>query len=330
MIPFEFVTAKSFESAAAFLAGKKPGDVLIKAGGIDVVDRLKEGLDRPNTILNIRSIRDGAKDLIRETNDGLVIHGLTTLTEINSSEVVRTKYPALAAGTKKPATPQVRNVATIAGCICQKPRCWYYRSADFPCLKKGGDKCFSVEGDNRFHAIMGAGACHIVSASSAGPALLAYDAKLRIGKHEGGKFVERTVTMSEFYRVPPNPQDDENTLEYGEIILDITIPKAAAGKRACYLEIKEKQSFDWALAACAVNLNDAANPRVVMGAVAPIPWRLPKVEKQLAGQKITDQLIGEVRKAAVADAKPMSKNGYKVTLAAAVLEHALRAAEQGA
>lgn len=336
MMPFQFVSASSFEAATLFLADKKPGEVLVKSGGVDVIDRLKEGIDQPATILNLRPVRDGLKEPIRETPDGLVIHALTTLTEINSSELVREKYPALAAGTKKPATPQVRNQASIAGCLCQKPRCWYYRSLDFKCLKKGGDTCYAVGGDNRYHAILGAGACHIVAPSSAAPALLAYGAKLRIGRSNGGKFVERIIGLDEFYRVPANPQDDEWLLEFGELVLDITVPRAAAGPRAAYIELKEKQSFDWAMASCAVNLNDPANPRIVMGAVAPIPWRLPKIERLVAealggkAGKLNDETLAQLRQTALADAKPMTRNGYKVTLAAAVLEHALRQAGEGA
>lgn len=330
MIPFEFVTARSFEAAAQLLAESRRGDVLLKAGGIDVVDRLKEGLDRPKVILNIRGLRPARADAVRKGDNGLTIHALATLTEINENEAVRADYPAVAAGTRKPATPQVRNVASLAGNLCQKPRCWYYRSLDFRCLKKGGDRCYAVNGDNRYHAVLGAGACHIVAPSSAAPSLMACGAMLRIGRYVDGKLAERTLPIADFYRVPSNPQDDEFQLGHDELILDVTLPQSAAGRHSAYVELKEKQSFDWAMASCAVNLNDRAAPRIVLGAVAPIPWRLPKVEQLVAGQKLTDTLIAEARRAAIVDARPMTNNGYKVTLAGAVLEHALRAADEGA
>lgn len=327
MKEFEYVTSDSFSSAAKFLADDSTaGATLVKAGGVDVVDRLKEGLDSPKRLLNLRSLR-GKSDPIRE-DDGageIAIDALASLAEAASHEAVQQKLPALAEAAGHAATPQIRNVATVGGNLCQKPRCWYYRSADFKCLKNGGSTCYSIEGDNRYHAIVGAGVCHIVHPSNIAPALLAYGGRLRIVRHSAGKLTERVVELDDFFRVPPNPQDDENVLVSGELIREIIVP-AKTPARSGYVELREKQSFDWPLVSCAVDLSNAEKPRVVLGAVAPIPWRLKPVERLLTGAEIDEPLIEKAGAAAMRDLTPMSGNAYKVKLVGVAVERAIRQA----
>ncbi len=327
MNAFEYVTADSFEAATRFLAEQPAGEPLVKAGGIDVLDRLKERLTEAKTVLNLLRVRRPGGGIERREADGLIaIHALSTVAEIAAHEEIRKRLPALAAAAAHAATPQIRNVATVGGNLCQKPRCWYYRSQDYHCLKKGGATCYAVHGDNRYHAIFGAGACHIVHASNLAVPLLAYGGQVRLVRSENGQATHRSVPLDDFYRVPANPQHDEHALEPGELIEAVLVPLAAAGPNSAYVEVREKQSFDWPLVSCAANLNDAAAPRIVLGAVAPIPWRLKEVEKQIAGKTLTDELIGKARSTAVRGAEPMRQNSYKVALVGALVEDALRTA----
>ncbi len=339
MKPFEYVTAESFPAAAEFLAGGQRGDTLIKAGGVDVLDRLKEGLETPQQVLNLRDARGSGPGFepIKAQGVDIVIGATTTLTQIADHTAIRERYPALARAAAVAATPQIRNVATVGGNLCQKPRCWYYRSSDFHCLKKGGATCYAVDGDNRYHAIFGAGACHIVHPSNAAVGLLAYRARLRLVKYKAGKLEQRNVSLDDFFRVPVDPQKDENVLEPGELIFEIHLsgeanapPGKNGGSGSAYVEIREKQSFDWPMVSCAVNLNDRAKPRVVLGAVAPIPWRLKHVEDLLAKRELTNKRIAEAKAAAADGAEPMPHNGYKAQLVGVVVERALRQASQRA
>ncbi|MFQ5807384.1 MAG: FAD binding domain-containing protein [Phycisphaerae bacterium] len=333
MNAFEYVTAESFAAATTFLADRPAGDTLVKAGGIDVLDRLKERLETPKRLLNLRDAMGPGNRIAEIGQHGIdiVLSATTTLAAIANHTAIRQRYPALAQAAEHAATPQIRNVATLGGNLCQKPRCWYYRSRDYDCLKKGGATCYAVHGDNRYHAIFGAGACHIVHPSSLAVPLLAYDAWLRLLKHEAGKLHQRKVSLDDFFRVPANPQQDENVLEPGELIFEVFLPfQKNLRPRSAYVELREKQSFDWPMVSCAVNLNDGAKPRVVLGAVAPIPWRLKRVEALLADQKLTDALGDKAKAVATRDANPMSLNRYKVQLAGVALERALRQADQEA
>lgn len=327
MKAFEYITPESYDAATAFLAKNKDGGTLVKSGGIDLLDRLKERIDTPARVVNLRRLYEPKGSIERREKDkSLAIHALTTLADVAANSDVRKLFPALADACGHAATPQVRNVATIGGNLCQKPRCWYLRSLDFHCLKKGGDTCYAVEGDNRFHAIFGAGACHIVHPSNAAVPLLAYGASVRVIQSEGGRTTERIVPLDEFFRVPANPQDNENILEPGEIVREVLIPLAAGGAKSGYVELREKQSFDWPLVTCAVNLNDAKNPRVVLGAVAPIPWRLRNVESLLSGGDVNAALVKKAASVSTEGAKPMTQNGYKMQQVPEVVSQALRQA----
>jgi xanthine dehydrogenase YagS FAD-binding subunit len=331
MKSFEYVTAQSFAAAAGFLQDRPDGDTLVKAGGIDLLDRLKERLDTPKRLLNIRRASGPAGGIAKTGEHGtdITISATTTLTEIASHSEIRQRYPALAQAAEHTATPQIRNVATLGGNLCQKPRCWYYRSQDYRCLKKGGATCFAVNGDNRHHAIFGAGACHIVHPSNLAVPLLAYGATLRLLKHQAGKPHQRNVLLDDFFHVPPDPQQDENQLGSGELIFEVSLPLQKSDRpRSAYVELREKQSFDWPMVSCAVNLRDRSHPRVVLGAVAPIPRRLTAVESLLANRELSDSLIDEAKAVATRDANPMSHNAYKVQLVGVVLERTLRLANQ--
>jgi len=329
MKAFEYVTTETYESAAAFLARQPAGSTLVKAGGMDVLDRLKERIAEPDRLLNLRPLHDRVDTIkARPVEQLIIINTLTKLAEVATHEGVRKRLPALAQAAEHAATPQVRNVATVGGNLLQKPRCWYYRSAEFRCLKKGGGTCYAAVGDSRYHAIFGAGACHIVHPSNMAVPLLAYRATARLIKQDGDKLIERMVAFDDLFRVPPNPQHDEHVLEPSEILHEISIAIEDTGPRSAYVEVRAKQSFDWPLVSCAVNLNKPDQPRIVLGAVAPIPWRLPAVEQVIAGKSVSAELLTEAKKIAVRDAAPMAMNAYKLTLVPVVLERALKQAAE--
>ena len=329
MNAFEYITVNTFESAAAVVAKKQEGRTLVKAGGIDVLDRLKERLETPNRLLNLRNLPAAAKAIERRASEGvLAIGALATLAEVAAHDDVTKLFPALAAALGDAATPQIRNVATIGGNLLQKPRCWYYRSQDVLCRKKGGGLCYAVDGDNRYHAIFGMKMCHIVHASNAAVPLQAYGASVRLVHDENGKLTERVVSLDDFYRVPDDPKDDEHTLMPNEILREVLVPLSAGGSKSCYIELREKQSFDWPLVTVAANLNDAAKPRLVLGAVAPIPWRLPDVEALIAGKSMTPELAEEAGEKAIEGAEPMTHNEYKVQQVQVLVAEALRTAAQ--
>jgi xanthine dehydrogenase YagS FAD-binding subunit len=299
---FELVRAKSVSDA---VKGTAAGATL-KAGGIDIVLLMKDRIAEPARLVDLqapelRAIESGAT---------LRIGALATLAEVASHADVQKLAAALATAAGDAATPQVRNMATVGGNLCQRPRCWYFRMAEFACLKKGGDGCPAILGENQYHAIFGEAKCPIVHPSNLGPALVALDAKIHVQGPKGA----RTLGAEEFFDTDDVTR--ENALAAGDVI---TAVEVAGGWKSVQVEVRERQSFDWPLASVAVARTDKVT-RVVFGAVAPRPWRIAAVEKAVAA--------GDMKKACeaiAAAAKPLSKNGYKVQLLQALLPRALEA-----
>ncbi|HEY7862647.1 MAG TPA: FAD binding domain-containing protein [Thermoanaerobaculia bacterium] len=322
MKPFALITAKSLEEASREAARPR---TLLKAGGVDVLDRMKEGLDSPERVVSISRVP--GLDKI-EPGSPTRIGALVTLARIAEHPELSRSYPALAAAAAGAATPQIRNMATLGGNICQRPRCWYYRHQEFDCRKKGGADCYALEGQNRFHAIYDTDTtlCCCVHPSATGTALTAYGATVETVGAKGG----RRLPIESLWWNPTEDPTRENTLLPGEIVQAVTIPAPAAGARSAYTKLKEKQSFDWPLieACVAFSLEAGAirGARVVLGSVAPIPKRFPEVEKMLEGQRPTPQLAARAGEAVVAGATPLSGNVYKVRLARVTLERTLRKA----
>lgn len=296
----------------------------LKAGGVDLVDRMKEGLDSPERVVSIAGISGLGGIAIGSPSR---IGALATLAHIADSADVKRVYPALADAAGGAATPQIRNMATLGGNIAQRPRCWYYRSADFDCRKKGGNECYAQEGENRFHAIFDTDlVCVCVHPSATAAALVAYDASAEIVS-PGGK---KTVKLEALFLKPVNDPTRENHLAPGEIIEAVTLPTPPAGARSAYRKLKEKESFDWPLVEACVALDLSGgtirSARVVLGHVAQVPWRSKEAEAVLNGAKPTPELIRKAAAAAVLGAKPLSQNAFKVRLARVMLERTLRAA----
>lgn len=322
MKSFVFVEPKSYEEAAAIMTGKQYSLPVLKGGGMDVLDHLKEGILDANALVNIKRLHatGAGTEPVVEVDGVIRIAASATMAQVAASPIVIKGAPAVAQALANAATPQVRNVATAAGNLLQRPRCWYYRASQFDCLKKGGSTCFSVDGENKFHAIFSPGPCHIVHPSNLAPALMVCDAKLHL---VGSKRAE--LAIDALYHGPDKGLRSEHNLEVGEVITHITLkPRRTSG----FYAIKEKQSFDWPLVFACVALElsgtKITSARVCAGAVAPVPWALPEVDKALAGVDVTDEKALAAACSKAADgAKPMRDNAYKVKLLSVAVKRAV-------
>lgn len=322
MRDFEFVTPKGLREAGLLLK-QHGGQAAIKAGGIDLLDLMKEGIATPSVLVNILPL-PGLAGIADDQEHGLSIGALATLTSVAEDPLVARRYPLLAKAVGEAATPQLRNVATIGGNLCQRPRCWYFRSADFDCLKKGGDTCFAVEGDNRYHAIFGNAPCHIVSPSSVGLALVALGGSVRMIGGAG----DREMLAEKFFVMPDPDPTRETALVAGEVVSGVHIPAPEPGTQSAYIKVREKEAFDWPIAEVAVVV--AKDPggvvrwaRIVLGAAAPVPWRAVRAEKSLVARKIDSKTAADAAEEALAGASPMSGNAWRVGLIREVVRRAL-------
>jgi xanthine dehydrogenase YagS FAD-binding subunit len=320
MDSFELITPANLATASKLLARR--GNVAL-AGGIDTLDLLKQDIIEPRALINLKGVA-GMDAIERDGAGGLRIGALVKLHEVAIFPDIHTRYTAISQAASTAATPQVRNVATIAGNLMQRPRCWYFRNPDVDCLKKGGLKCYAADGLNRYHAILGGGPSYIVHPSNLAPALIAFAAKVTIF---GGE-QSRTVDLEQFFVLPHTDVLRENTLQPGEIITEMILPPALPGSSSIYLEAREKQSFDWPLVSVAVVIVTGVSHRVnqariVIGAVAPIPWRVPEAEKVLTGAILDSAMASHAAGIALRGAKPLADNGYKVPMAKALVRRAI-------
>ena len=321
MRAFEYVKPMTVAEAVREL-GRSWADAKILAGGIDLLGELKEGIIAPQRIVNIKGI-SGLRYIRFSEKEGLRLGALVTLEEIETHQVIRQRYTALAEAAHSVGTPQIRNVGTIGGNLCQRPRCWYYRDEHTKCLKKGGPMCFAYNGENKYHAILGGGPCYIVHPSDCAPALIAFRASVTVVSPRG----QRTVPLEEFFVLPSRRLDHETILEPDEIVTEIRVPTPAPNTRSTYLKFKERDSHDFAIVGAAVVMRlkgkVCEDVRIVLSGVAPIPWRSPEVEAVLKGKAITPELAEQAGKAAVAKAQPLSQNAYKVPLTQAIVKQAV-------
>lgn len=305
----------------------------IVGGGSDLLGMVKEHLVQPDVLVNLKAIK--GLDRIEEQGGKLKIGGLTTLDAISRDQRIRSQYTVLAEAAENIGTPQIRNAGTIAGNVSQRPWCWYFRNG-FPCLKNGGNTCFSASGENQFHAIFGGGPSYIVHPSDTAPALVALDAEFHIVGPSG----ERTVPAHDFFQLPRVDATRENVLGKDEILTSITLPQPRPGTRSTYHKILDREAWTHAVVSAAIVLElDKATflsgpyhsgefaicrgAHVVLGGVAPIPWRLTKVEAMLAGQRITPELAAKAAEASIEGARPLAKNKYKIPLTKGVVRRTL-------
>jgi xanthine dehydrogenase YagS FAD-binding subunit len=254
----------------------------------------------------------------------VTIGGLTTLGALTEHPPIRDQFTVLAEAAESVATPQIRHTGTLAGNVVQRPWCWYYRNG-FPCYKAGGNQCFSIAGENQLHAIFGGGPSYIVHPSDLAPALVALDATFRVVGPEG----ERTLSGSDFFVLPREDVEHENVLADDEVLASVTLPAPADGVRSAYHKIMGREAWTHALVSAAIVLDMDGDvcreARIVLGGVAPVPWRVSGAEALLTGQRVTPELAREVGAAAVAGARPLSKNAYKIPLTRGVVERTVLA-----
>ena len=323
MKAFAYVNATNEKEALAALAKAERGRMLPMAGGMDLLGLMKDYIVSPERVVSIRNL----DQTIAGAEGGLRIGAATKIIDLVEHAQVRKLYPALVTAAEDVGTPQIRNVGTVGGNIMQRPRCWYFRNEEFNCLKKGGSRCFAVEGENQYHAIFGDGPCHIVHPSSLAVPVIAYGGRLRIAGPNG----TREIDAGQFFQMPNQNLYGETVLQPNEIVTHLLLP--APGQRSATYEVRFKQSHDWPLAAASVNLvmsgPTVKSARVVMGAVAPIPWRVEAAERVLTGKAITEAIATEAANAALAGARPMTGNAYKIQIAKTAVKRAILAASRG-
>jgi xanthine dehydrogenase YagS FAD-binding subunit len=332
MNKFSWYEAKSVEDAlnkvsatASDILGKTPNgsSVVFKAGGIDLLDLMKEGLVNPSTIVSIKKI-PGLDKIEYSDTEGLKIGANVTLAELENHSVIKEKYLALHQAVAHAGTPQLRNSATLGGNLAQRTRCWYFRSIDHQCYRKGSGTCYAQEGENEFHAIMNNQTCASVHSSSVATALMAFNATVDVAGADGKT---RSVNMEEFFVHPETDSRTENVLAFNELITGITIPAVKESVKSYYIKQGARESHDWALAdvAVVIEMSDdkCKNAEIVLGAAAPIPIKSEEAVKKLKGKSIDESVASSAGKASMKGATPLANNAYKVPIFKSIVKRAI-------
>jgi xanthine dehydrogenase YagS FAD-binding subunit len=316
---FSYIHPKSLKEAVKQLAAD---GARLHAGGTDLLGCLRDHVFEIKKMVSISGFKD-LQGINKMSGGGLRIGALATITEVAESPLVKGNYPALAQAASSVASPQLRNQGTIGGNICQKPRCWYYRG-DFLCLRKGGDRCFAVVGENQYHCILGGGPCFMVHPSDMAAALVAHEAALHIVGPKGS----RTLAVERFHVPPSVDVRRETMLDPAEIVTEIFLP-SAKGARSSYRKVRARASWDFALAGMALvlhfNKEVVTRARAVLSGAAPIPWRSMEVENALIGNPLDPDVIAKATTAAMTAARPLAGNDYKVALFRGIIEEELTA-----
>ena len=287
-------------------------------GGTDLLVLIDEGLASPNVLVDLRRIR-GARGVTIESDDAVRVGGATRVSDLAEHAVIREQFPALARACEAVGTPALRNMGTLGGNLCQRPRCWYFRR-NVRCYKNGGDFCPAVAGENQYLAILGGGPCYIVHPSDPAVALTALDARVELTGSGGSRWVE----MAEFYLLPRQRMDRETVLEPHEFVTAVALPRESAGGVQLYYKLMQRGAWDFALVSLAAVRRPDGEVRLVLGGVAPRPWRVTSsVEEDVSSGELDDEAIETLAMRALIDAEPLSKNGYKVELAASLLRQAM-------
>jgi len=321
MLPtFTYIRPNSLAEAVRLLGA--PG-ARAHAGGTDLLGCLRDRVFGAGTLVSLSGIAE-MRGIRRALDGGLVVGAMTSLAEVASNPEVVARYPGLAQGAASAASPQLRGQGTIGGNICQRPRCWYYRG-DFHCARKGGEKCFAVEGENQFHSIFGGEVCFYVHPSDTAPALVGLDAVIRIAGPSGA----RSVPADAFFVAPAKDYTRETVLGPAEIVTEIVLPAQPQETRGTYRKVRARGAWDFALAGAAVVVTLADHrverARIVLSGVAPIPWRVPAAERALMGHRLGASSASKVADAAAGNAQPLGQNAYKVELVRGAVEEALLA-----
>jgi xanthine dehydrogenase YagS FAD-binding subunit len=324
MKPFGYSNPATVDEVLTLLGQDGDGATRPLAGGTDLLTLMKADIIAPSRLVNIKRL-EGLPAGIQETDGGLTLGALTTLTDIESSPLIRQRYPVLAEAAEVAATPQLRNMATLGGNLLQRPRCWYFRNSHFHCWLKGGADCPAQDGENQLHALFGGGPCYAVHPSDLAPALLALDAEVRLRGRAG----ERTLPLAEFFTLPMDQRRTETVIQEDELLLSVRIPALPPGTRSTYLKAMDRKIWAFALVGVAAVLRVGVgqkieDARVVLGGVAPIPWRATAAKQELVGSEAGEELFARAAERAVEDAEPLRHNGYKLPLARSLIRRALQ------
>jgi xanthine dehydrogenase YagS FAD-binding subunit len=321
MNPFQYVTAASPDEAVSLIG--KNGRYL--GGGIDLLGEMKDYIVSPDILVNVKQINASRGPSIVFQDDGALslIEATATITEIATSPDIQKAVPGLSEAASEVGSPQIRNVATLAGNLLQHSRCWYYRQPDIVCLKRGGDMCHAQNGENKYHSLFTGCSCVSPVVSNLAVILTALDAKAQVQR--GGK--TQAMTMSELYHEAWKNPAAHHSLDPEDFLLGVIVPFNR--KRSAYRQVSEKSEFDWALVSCAAAGNVAGgkitDARVVLGAVAPVPYMVEEAHHYLEGKPLTDEHASKAADIILKDAKPLAQNGYKVPLAHALIRRTLLA-----
>jgi xanthine dehydrogenase YagS FAD-binding subunit len=329
MKAFEWVSPTTINEAVEMLKSAPAPDDMDDAarpiaGGQDILTTMKEYITRPTRVVNLKNIR-GLDRIEADGKGGLRIGALVTLTQLEEHPLVHKGFPGLSEAAHSVATPQIRNLGTVGGNLCQRPRCWYYRLEEVVCLKKGGSECYAAKGENKYNAIFGGGPSYIVHPSDIAPVLVALGASVSVTGAEG----KRVIPLDKFFTLPSEGGiRRENVLKNDEIITSIQVPASTFAAHSTYLKFKERESLDFAVSSVAAAVELGANKsvrqaRIVLGGVAPIPWRASKAESYLTGKALSNDVLMETARLALDGAKPLEKNAYKIPLTQTLVRRAL-------
>ncbi|HXY41659.1 MAG TPA: xanthine dehydrogenase family protein subunit M [Vicinamibacteria bacterium] len=321
MLPsFAYVRPGSLEEAVKLL---RDGLARPHAGGSDLLGCLRDGVFTTPTVVSLTSI-DSLRGVAETAQGELSLGALTTLAEVAAHPALRERWTALSEAAAQVGSPQLRRQGTLGGNLCQKPRCWYYRG-DFRCLRKGGELCYALAGENEYHAVAGGGPCYIVHPSDTAPALMALGAVVQVVGPAGS----RTLALDKLFVLPKDDVGRETVLQPGELVTRVVLPRPAPGLRSTYRKVRARASFDFALAGAAVALQleggHVRRARVVLSGVAPVPWPAPAVEQALTGQRLDHDTIARAAEAATEKMEPLEKNAYKLPLLRGLLRERLEA-----
>lgn len=318
MKPFAYVNPTDEKEAVAALSAQFEQALPI-GGGQDLLARMKDYVTQPDRIVNVKGALEST---VTASNGGLRIGAALKIADLAQNAEVARMYPAISEAAIQVGTPQIRNQGTVGGNLNQRPRCWYFRNEEFVCFKKGGNTCFSVVGENQFHAIFGGGPSFIVHPSSLAVPMVAYGATFRIAGPKG----ERLVPAADYFTLPSVNVRVENVLAPNELLTHATLP-APGNVKSGHYEVRYKASHDWPIAFATVlltmNGQTVQSARVVMGAVAPIPWRSHAAEQALAGKSISEDTAAAAAEAALQGAIPLSENAYKIAVAKTAVKRAI-------
>ena len=316
MSPYTYHRETELADALARLA--TPGHMAI-GGGTDLIVTIDEGLAHPDAVVDVRALRESLGISLGDDGE-LRIGGAERLADIADDALVRDRYPLLASACEQVGTPAIRSMATLAGNLAQRPRCWYFRRG-VSCHKSGGNSCPAKEGENQYHAILEGGPCWMVHPSDPAVALVALDAMIDIAGPNG----RRSVSAGDFFVLPSERMDRETVLRDGELVVTIRLPSEAAGGLQRYTKLMQREAWDFALVSLAAVRRQDGEVRLVLGGVSPRPYRVyTSVEEEAMSGGLDEETIEGLADRALLDAEPLAKNGYKVALAASLLRDAIR------